>query len=109
MQTTETIAPSTRREVQEKTRSGHTRKKPFASLFKELRARRGKKATPPGPPIVVRKMDFDFDGVQKRWFAGLATPSHVINGLSILFPEGERFFIRAVKHYQGEITDPALK
>ncbi len=62
-----------------------------------------------GPPIVVRKMGFDFSGVPRRWFAGLATPSHVINGLSLLFPEGERFFIRAVKNYQAEIRDPALK
>lgn len=30
-------------------------------------------------------------------------------GLSLLFPEGERFFIRAVKRYNDQITDPQLK
>jgi predicted metal-dependent hydrolase len=30
-------------------------------------------------------------------------------GLSLLFPEGERFFIRAVKRYSDEISDAQLK
>ncbi|MBN8221182.1 MAG: metal-dependent hydrolase [Spirochaetes bacterium] len=30
-------------------------------------------------------------------------------GLSLLFPEGERFFIRAVKRYADQISDPQLK
>lgn len=34
--------------------------------------------------------------------------THVANGLHLVFPEGERFFIRSVKHYLGEIEDPEL-
>ena len=35
--------------------------------------------------------------------------SHFIAALSALFPEGENFFIRSVKHYRDRITDPVLK
>lgn len=33
----------------------------------------------------------------------------LMNSLSILFPEGERFFIRSVRDYKDQISDPALK
>lgn len=32
-----------------------------------------------------------------------------INALSVIFPEGERFFIDSVRHYREQIKDPALK
>jgi uncharacterized protein len=35
--------------------------------------------------------------------------SHFLAALSALFPEGENFFIRSVKHYRDQVTDPALK
>ena len=35
--------------------------------------------------------------------------SHVIAALSGLFPDGEDFFVRSVRHYRAEITDPELK
>lgn len=35
--------------------------------------------------------------------------SHFMNTLSVFFPEGERFFIHAVRHYRGEIDDEQLK
>ena len=35
--------------------------------------------------------------------------SHFIAALSALFPEGENFFIRSVKHYRDQVTDPSLK
>lgn len=31
----------------------------------------------------------------------------LMNSLSILFPEGERFFIRSVRDYKDQISDPA--
>ena len=34
--------------------------------------------------------------------------SHFIAALSAVFPEGENFFIRSVKHYRDRITDPVL-
>jgi hypothetical protein len=35
--------------------------------------------------------------------------SHVIMALSSVFPDGEDFFVRSVRHYRDQITDPALK
>jgi uncharacterized protein len=64
---------------------------------------------PPAHPIVVRKMDFDFSNLDRHWMAGNRTFTHALNGLHLLFPMGERFFIRSVKHYLPAIQDPALK
>src|SRR5947209_7325566 len=35
--------------------------------------------------------------------------SHVAASLSAVFPDGEDFFVRSVRHYRGELTDPELK
>jgi predicted metal-dependent hydrolase len=35
--------------------------------------------------------------------------SHVVTNLSAMFPEGEDFFVRSVRHYRDRITDPELK
>jgi predicted metal-dependent hydrolase len=35
--------------------------------------------------------------------------SHVAAGLSSVFPDGEDFFVRSVRHFRDEITDPELK
>lgn len=61
-------------------------------------------------PIKVRAMGFPFDATIPRWWLfGNPIPTHVSNGLNLLFPDGERFFIRSVKHYMDVIEqDPAL-
>ncbi|MEQ1785694.1 MAG: metal-dependent hydrolase [Acidimicrobiales bacterium] len=35
--------------------------------------------------------------------------SHLAASLSAVFPDGEDFFVRSVRHYRDQITDPALK
>jgi uncharacterized protein len=35
--------------------------------------------------------------------------SHVIMALSSVFPDGEDFFVRSVRHYRDEVSDPALR
>jgi predicted metal-dependent hydrolase len=49
------------------------------------------------------------EGVPRRWFADLAVASHIVNGVNLLFPAGERFFVRSVHHYLGQIEDPLLR
>jgi uncharacterized protein len=49
-----------------------------------------------------------FAGVPKTWFAESTAATHVANGVNLLFPAGERFFVRSVKHYLAELDDPAL-
>jgi predicted metal-dependent hydrolase len=60
--------------------------------------------------IPVRRPAFDFTRVASRhWFGGDPFLSHLGNALSLTFPEGERFFMDAVKHYEKRITSPALR
>jgi hypothetical protein len=53
-------------------------------------------------------VSFD-EGIPRRWFADLAVPSHIVNGANLLFPAGERFFVRSVRHYLDQIEDPHLR
>jgi len=64
---------------------------------------------PPTPrAITPRKPKFDFAAVPKHWFAGSRIGTHIANGVNMLFPHGERFFVRSVNHFLDQIDDPAL-
>lgn len=49
-----------------------------------------------------------FAGVPRYWFSGSPAATHVANGVNLLFPAGERFFVRSVRHYLDQIDDPEL-
>src|SRR3954466_3555495 len=62
--------------------------------------------------IPTRRMSFDtaFAQVPKHFAAdGDLILSHLAASLSAVFPDGEDFFVRSVRHYRDQITDPALK
>jgi predicted metal-dependent hydrolase len=59
--------------------------------------------------IVPRDLDVDFARVPRHWMANNATATAIANGVNLLFPHGERFFVRSVKHFLGQIDDPALR
>lgn len=63
------------------------------------------------PEIPRRKLDFDFDPetIPKDYYAGDPVKSLVMTALSLVFPEGERFFVDTVVHYKDRITDPELR
>jgi len=63
--------------------------------------------TPRTPPK-VRTPRLGFEEVPRRWFAGSVMASHLANGVNLLFPAGERFFVRSVRHYLDRIDDPEL-
>ncbi len=56
----------------------------------------------------VRAPKLGFEGVPRHWFAGSAAATHIANGVNLLFPAGERFFVRSVKHYLERLDDPKL-
>ena len=61
------------------------------------------------PNIPVRRMDFEFDdAIPKYWFDNNPFLTMLLTGLSCVFPEGERMFMRSVRNYQDKITDPEL-
>lgn len=64
---------------------------------------------PERPTIRPRSPRFDFAAVPRHWFGGRPLRTHVFNGLSLLFPAGERFFVRSVRRYADRVSDPRLK
>lgn len=61
-------------------------------------------------PIKPRHMDFRFDeAVPTFWFDDDVFKTMLLTAQSCTFPEGERFFIHSVRHYQERISDPVLR
>ena len=65
----------------------------------------------PQRSIRTRRVDFAYPETTKRlhFVQGDLVMSHVVAVLSALFPEGEDFFVRSVRHFADRITDPELK
>lgn len=66
----------------------------------------------PDRQVQTRRMQFEEDLAQvPKHFAGEGDilTSHLWASLSATFPEGEEFFVRTVRHYRDQITDPVLK
>ncbi|XEG71516.1 metal-dependent hydrolase [Pseudomonas sp. abacavir_1] len=66
--------------------------------------------TPAGLEIKPRHMDFELpDPLPRHWHGGDAFKSHLFDAMSVLFPDGERFFIDSVRNFREQIADPLLK
>lgn len=59
-------------------------------------------------PLLPRHVRFCFDGVPLHWLAGRPSMTHQANALHVLFPPGEKWFVRLTKRSLPRITDPAL-
>src|SRR5687768_6339502 len=61
--------------------------------------------------IPRRDVDFALDpeSVPRDWCHDNAYQTTFLNALSLLFPEGEKFFVDSVKHARSRVTDPALQ
>ncbi len=62
--------------------------------------------------VPTRRMSFeDSLGDVPRHFAadGDLILSHLAASLSAVFPDGEEFFVRSVRHYRSQVIDPDLK
>lgn len=69
-----------------------------------------RRPTPPSPRPVVRPARTDaFAGLPRHWWYNSAYITHTVNALNLLFPAGERFFIRSVRRYQDRVVDPELR
>ncbi|HVV75349.1 MAG TPA: metal-dependent hydrolase [Mycobacteriales bacterium] len=61
--------------------------------------------------VPVRRVALEptFDDVPRHFAAdGDLILSHLAAALSAVFPDGEDFFVRSVRHYREQITDPVL-
>jgi uncharacterized protein len=87
-------------------------------LFSRLRSSDLEPVDPAPSPVsgpsrdpIVRRMDFGFSEQQipRHWLGGSMVGTALANGLNLVFPEGERFFVRSVNHFLPEIDDPVLR
>lgn len=61
---------------------------------------------------IVRRAGLNFgldDDIPKYWNGGDAFKTRYFDALSLLFPEGEKFFIDCVRDYKDQVTDPELR
>ena len=66
----------------------------------------------PDRKVPTRRISFDesLHDLPRHFAAGGdLIPSHLAAALSSVFPDGEDFFVRSVRHYRDRITDPDLK
>ena len=60
--------------------------------------------------IPLRKPNLQFDAsIPRHWMNGNVFATHFFNGLNLVFPDGERFFVKAVHDHVDRITDPVLR
>jgi len=57
----------------------------------------------------VRINKQQFKDIPTHWSAASALQSHVLNTLSLMFPDGERFFVRSVKYFADRASDDKMK
>ncbi len=58
------------------------------------------------PPIVRRDLHFDMDAdIPRYWVDGDAHKTRFFDAMSLMFPDGERFFIDSVRAFRADIAD----
>src|SRR6476620_10309137 len=66
----------------------------------------------PDRKVPTRRISFEESlRTVPKHFAADGDPilSHIAANLSAVFPDGEDFFVRSVRHYRDRVTDPVLK
>lgn len=62
--------------------------------------------TPESVSITPQKMGFEFNNVPRRWAMNDPVVTHLMNALSLTFPDGERMFVDAVRACRDIVSDP---
>src|SRR5438874_6501248 len=69
-------------------------------------------STYPARTVPTRRISFEesLQDLRTHYAAdGDLIASHIAAALSAVFPDGEDFFVRSVRHFRDQVTDPALK
>lgn len=61
--------------------------------------------------VKVRRIAFEYpsEGLPRHFVSGDIVMSHVVAMLSAMFPDGEDFFVRSVRAWRDDVTDPVLR
>ena len=54
--------------------------------------------------LLARNPRLALDTAPRDWFGGHRAATHLSNAMHLLFPAGERFFVRSVLHYEGVLS-----
>lgn len=66
-------------------------------------------STPDHLDIRPRRLNAALPDPLPRWWLGNDPfRTHFFNAMSVLFPDGDQFFIDSVRHFRDRVTDPAL-
>lgn len=57
----------------------------------------------------VRRFPWPEVALRRWWYGGNPYATHRANAMNLLFPAGEAFFVRSVRHYLPLIEDPVLR
>lgn len=57
----------------------------------------------------VRRFRFDFTLSKRYWFGNDPLLSHLLNGMSAIFPRGELYLINTLRQLRARIDDPVLQ
>ncbi|MCP5017192.1 MAG: metal-dependent hydrolase [Ketobacter sp.] len=69
-------------------------------MLKLFRSTKANKATPKAVSIMPQRMNFNFNNVPKHWYDNEPVQTHLLNALSLTFPDGERFFVDSVRAFR---------
>ncbi|MED5811382.1 metal-dependent hydrolase [Mycolicibacterium sp. 050232] len=63
------------------------------------------------PTVRARRIRFSYPtgSLERHYVGGDLVMSHIVAHLSATFPEGEDFFVRSVRRFADQVTDPELK
>lgn len=78
-------------------------------MLKNLFRRKRPITTPQNVTIAPQRMNFDFNGATAYWFDNEPVQTHLLNALSLTFPDGERFFVDSVRALREHADTPELK
>ncbi|SDM75632.1 metal-dependent hydrolase [Maricaulis salignorans] len=68
------------------------------------------KTTPPDLTVTPRDIHFATEAASgQAWLGGDAVATAVFNAMSLTFPDGERLFMDAVRHYRSELSGKLLE
>jgi predicted metal-dependent hydrolase len=80
-----------------------------AALHSERRTEARVNAQASTADIPVRRPKLDFEREVPRFYLeGNPVKTHFFNALNLAFPDGERFFVKAVQDHKQHISDPRL-